>query len=142
MPVSPQFLQFALDQLGGVRPVSSRRMFGGVGFYAGELFFAIADNDTIYLKVDDATRGAYEREGMRPFQPFGPGTAPMRGYFELPPRLFEDVEELADWVRAALTVAATAAAQRKRPVRPRRRTAALPRKSAPSRKRPRKPRAR
>jgi DNA transformation protein len=110
-------------------------MFGGVGFYARGLFFAIADNDTIYFKVDATTRPAYLGAGMRPFQPFGPDSAPMNGYFELPPRLLEDVDELATWMRAAIAVAASAKLKPK--LSQPRRTAALPSKSAPSRRRPR-----
>jgi DNA transformation protein len=140
MAVSAQFLQFLLDQFGAVLPVRSHRMFGGVGFYAGELFFAIVANDTVFFKVDAATRGDYEREGMRPFQPFGPDTPPMSGYFEAPPRLYEDGDELARWMRAAIAVAARAAMARK-PRKPRR-TGVLPRKSAASRPGPRTSRAR
>ena len=37
-------------------------MFGGVGLYCGERFFALIDDGILYLKVDDrraaATRGA------------------------------------------------------------------------------------
>jgi DNA transformation protein len=118
MAVSAQFQQFALDQLSAISPVRARRMFGGVGFYSGELFFALAAEDTLYIKVDAATRPAFEREGMKPFQPFGPDYPPMNGYFELPARLYEDEEELARWVRAAIAVAARAvpAAKSKRSV--------------------------
>ncbi len=42
MPVSPSFRTFILDQLSRVAPrVRGRSMFGGVGIYAGELFFAL-----------------------------------------------------------------------------------------------------
>ena len=144
MAVSAQFLQFALDQLGAVEPVRSRRMFGGVGFYARDLFFALADNDTLYFKVDERTRPAFVREGMQPFQPFGPETAPMNGYYELPPRLLEDADELALWMRTALGVAAAAktAGAAKPKLRRSRRTGARPRKSTPSPPRPRTSRGR
>jgi DNA transformation protein len=41
-------------------------MFGGVGIYAAELFFALLDDDTLYFKVDDATRPQFESRGMTP----------------------------------------------------------------------------
>lgn len=105
MALSAQFLAFALDQLGQVRAVRSRRMFGAAGFYAGEAFFAIADDDTLYFKVDGATRPGYVAEGMKPFQPMGPDSAPMNGYYELPARVLEDHEELAVWMTRAIAVA-------------------------------------
>ena len=37
--------------------IRSKSMFGGVGVYSGERFFALIDNDdTLFFKVDDATR--------------------------------------------------------------------------------------
>ena len=132
MAVSSQYLQFLLDQLGSVRAVRSRRMFSGVGFYAGELFFAIASDDSLYFKVNDETRADYEREGMKPFCPFKDDTKAMRGYYELPSRALEDSEELALWMARAIAVAAASQA-----AKPRRRTASRPRKSGPLQKRPR-----
>jgi DNA transformation protein len=106
MTVSRQYLEFVLDQLGAVRKVRSKRMFGGVGFYAGELFFAIADDDALYFKVNDTTRADYEAEGMKAFSPFGDDAKPMRGYYAVPPRLLDDAEELAVWMQRAIDVAA------------------------------------
>lgn len=105
MSVSAQFLAFVLDQLGHVCPVVSRPMFGGVGLYADGAFFAIVHDDTVFLKVDDSTRGDYTREHMQPFQPSGPDGKPMGGYYELPPRLLEDAEELAPWMKQAIAIA-------------------------------------
>jgi DNA transformation protein and related proteins len=141
MAVSAQFLQFAIDLLSQVQAVESRRMFGGAGFYAGQHFFAIADDDTLYFKVDAATRPRYEAEGMRAFQPMGPDSAPMRGYYQLPPRLYEDVDELREWMRAAIAVAAHAAAAAVAAKSPRRKTARR-KTSAASRRRPKTSRGR
>ena len=69
MSVSDSFVTFVLEQLAGVRAVSSRRMFGGVGLYSAEWFFAVLDNDTLFFKVDEASVGAYKKRRMRPFQP-------------------------------------------------------------------------
>jgi DNA transformation protein len=102
--VSPQFSTFLLDTLGAVRPVTARRMFGGVGYYAEDLFFAIADDDLLYFRVDDASREFFEREGMQPFCPMGPGTKSM-SYYTVPARLYDDAEELAVWMRRAVDAA-------------------------------------
>lgn len=79
-------------------------MFGGVGIYGGERFFALIDEDTLYFKVDDVTRPAFEARGMAPFQPMGPEHGSM-GYYQVPEELVEDVEALRPWVEAALAVA-------------------------------------
>ncbi len=116
MAVSEECLLVVLDQLRQVTPVSSRRMFGGVGFYAGGHFFAIASGDVLYLKTDGVTVGRFTAEGMHPFRPFGPGTQAMP-YHELPVRVLEDVEELGVWVKEAIDVARRAKAGKK-PRRP------------------------
>ena len=104
MAVSAQFNDFVLDLLGAVCAVRARRMFGGVGYYADELFFAIADDDVLYFRADEASRVQFEAEGMAAFAPLGPGTKSMN-YFTVPPRLYDDSEELAVWMRRALAAA-------------------------------------
>ncbi len=111
MAVSGQFSTFLLDTLGAVRPVTARRMFGGVGYYSEDLFFALADDDLLYFRVDDASRGYFEREGMQAFCPMGPGTKSM-SYYTVPARLYDDPDELAVWMRRALEAARAAARAR------------------------------
>ncbi|HYO46476.1 MAG TPA: TfoX/Sxy family protein [Gemmatimonadota bacterium] len=110
--MSPEFRAFVEDQIGRVMPVRSRPMFGGLGLYSGDLFFAVVDDDVLYFKVDDVTRPRYEKRRMRPFNPMG---TPMNGYWQVPAGVLEDVEELASWVREAVEVAGRAKAKPRRP---------------------------
>jgi TfoX/Sxy family transcriptional regulator of competence genes len=72
--VSDGFRTFVLDQLARTTPgLRARSMFGGVGLYAGDLFFALMDDDVLYFKVDDNTRARFEELGMGPFRPRGDG---------------------------------------------------------------------
>ena len=112
MAVSAGYQTFVLDQLRRVLPgVRPKRMFGGVGLYADELFFALIDDDALYLKVDDATRPDFEQRGLRPFQPFGEGSTPMQ-YYQLPEDLLEDPEALRSWAEGAVAVARRAKQKR------------------------------
>jgi DNA transformation protein len=105
MSVSPSFRCFVLEQLGRVLPhIRARSMFGGVGLYSAERFFALIDDDTLYFKVDDATRPDFEARGMGPFRPGGPGGEVMQ-YYELPADVLEDAEALRRWADQALAVA-------------------------------------
>ena len=70
MAVTDSFVTFVLEQLEPLGPIASKRMFGGVGLYAGDLFFALIAGDVLYLKADEATRDAREKAGARPFEPF------------------------------------------------------------------------
>lgn len=114
MSVSDSFKTYVLEQLGRLRPdVRSRAMFGGVGVYAGELFFGLIDDDTVYLKVDDVNRPAFEAEGMGPFMPFGPGGEVMQ-YYELPEGLLDEPDDLRSWVDGAIEVAGRAKGRKKK----------------------------
>ena len=107
MPVSDTFRTFVLDQLGRVAPkIRSRPMFGGVGIYSDDLFFALIDDDLLYLKVDDSNRPDFEARDLKPFQPFGEGGEVMQ-YYQLGEDLLEDLEELRVWVEKSIDVART-----------------------------------
>ena len=67
MPASDGFLELLKDMLNGFGPVSVRRMFSGAGLYAGGIMFGLVADDTLYLKVDETTQGAFEAEGLGPF---------------------------------------------------------------------------
>lgn len=112
--VSPSFRAFVLEQLGRCVPsIRARNMFGGVGIYAGELFFALIAEDTLYLKTDDLTRPEFERRGLGPFRPYGEQGEVMQ-YYRVGEDLLEDAEELRSWVEQAVEVARRA---RRRPSR-------------------------
>lgn len=104
MAVSESYLEFVEEQLGRVTAVRSRRMFGGVGLYAADVFFAVIDDDVLYLKVDDETRAAYTELGMEPFRPYKDKPHSM-DYYQLPAEVLEDIEMLSKWVGNAVDAA-------------------------------------
>ena len=106
MPVTAGFKAFIKDQLSLFGPVTIRNIFGGAGVYADGVMFAILVDDTFYLKADEATQPAFISEGMGPFTYRPPGKGPVAmSYFEVPPRLLEEPEELAAWARDAHRIA-------------------------------------
>lgn len=108
MAVSPSFRDFVEDQLGQVVPVRTRSMFGGLGIYSGDLFFALAADDVLYFKVDDGNRPDFEARGMEPFRPYGDDrTMP---YYQVPGDVLEDTDLLDAWAGKALDVARRARA--------------------------------
>ena len=105
MSVTPSFRILVLEQLArAVSGVRHRAMFGGVGIYSGDLFFALIDEDTVYFKVDDSNRPEFEARGMGPFQPTGPGGEVMQ-YYAVPEELLEDPDALRPWIERSLAVA-------------------------------------
>jgi DNA transformation protein len=113
MPVSDDFREFVLEQLRTVTPVTAKRMFGAIGLYAGPVFFAIVDDDTLYFKTGDASRPRYVEAGSRAFQPYGDGTSSM-SYFEVPADVLEDEEQLREWTREAIDAARASKTKRRK----------------------------
>ncbi|MGY3615014.1 TfoX/Sxy family protein [Bradyrhizobium sp. USDA 10063] len=107
--------EFLIDLFADFGPVTIRRMFSGYGISADGTNFALSLRAGLYFRADDETIPRFEAEGSKPFQyQTSTRTVTVNSYWQLPARLFDDSEELAQWARAALA-AAQRAALRKRP---------------------------
>ena len=99
-------------------PVSVRRMFGGAGVYADGVMFALIAGGAIYLKTAPEGTDAFERERCGPFSyATKDGARQITSYWQMPDRLYDDPEELAQWARTALAVARAGPAKKARPKR-------------------------
>src|SRR3954470_16925286 len=105
MSVGAVFLQYVLEQLERLGGVTSRRMFGAVGLYRDDVFFALIDDDTLYFKVDDSTRPDYESRGMAAFRPYKNRPEVSMTYFTVPADVLDDAEELVTWARRSVAIA-------------------------------------
>jgi DNA transformation protein len=127
--VQPGYLAYILEQLGGVQGVdrvTSRRMFGGIGLYSGELFFGLIDDDTLFFKTDESNSAEYLARNMPRFMP--PVNRPMgpMGYHQVPADIIEDPDALVSWARKAVTVAMVANVAKARAPKARARKARTP----------------
>lgn len=92
-----------MGQLRGLEDVTVRKMFGGAGLYKDGVIFGLVAEATMYLKVDEENRGYFEEMGMNAFQPFA--DRPMKmPYYEVPPEVLEDPDELAIWSMRSVEV--------------------------------------
>ena len=106
---------FLIDLFADFGPVTIRRMFSGFGISADGTNFALALRAGLYFRTDETTIPQFEAEGSKPFSyQTRAKTVTVNSYWELPARLFDDSDELANWARRALA-AAQRAALRKRP---------------------------
>ena len=113
MAVSNDFLEYVLDQLAYAGEVIPRKMFGGVGLYLQDIFFALIADDILYFKVDDSNRQDYIASGTGPFRPFAEKSYTMQ-YYEVPIGVLEDREAVSLWAGKALEVARRKATCRKK----------------------------
>lgn len=107
MPTTPEYAAYILDQLNQIQPVTSRKMFGGVGiFCAYGMFALITSGDVLHFKVDDENRAAYEAAGMEQFQSMP--------YYQLPGDVLDSNEDLALWMEGSIAAAERAANKKKK----------------------------
>jgi DNA transformation protein and related proteins len=87
--------------------VDVRRMFSGFGIYADDVCFALYLRGEFYLKADETTIPRFEAEGSEHFSySTRAKTVSVRSWWRMPTRLYDEPEELADWARQAVAVAA------------------------------------
>ena len=102
MSSSAEFLEFLEEQMDLFGRVTTRRMFGGAGFYRDGLMFALVADDVLYLKTDNASRSDFESEGLTPFTyATRNGQNTIISYHRAPLRCLDDRDEMADWCRKA-----------------------------------------
>ena len=105
MPVSGAFAEHARELLGGLGPIRTKRMFGGVGVYCDDVMFALLDDDDLYLKTDDLNRSEFEAAGSEPFVIGMKGRTERTSYWRIPAEASEDPEEALRWARLGLEAA-------------------------------------
>ena len=119
MALSSSFLDHAKELFAPFGDIRIRKMFGGAGVYCDDLFFALLDDDAVFLKVDEETRGEFETRGLAPFsyESKEGEVMVMKGYFAAPEVIFEDDDELKRWGTMALDAAGRAAKFKKKPAK-------------------------
>ena len=108
--MSSDYVDFVLDALADWHTVTGRRMFGGYGLFRQGVMFALIIDETLYFKVDGSTRPAFEQAGSTTFVYYAKGKLVALSYWQVPPDLFEDSEQLGQWAQKAWQVALRAQA--------------------------------
>ena len=104
MPVTEAAVQDFLAKLSAVRPITSRKMFGGIGIYCEGTFFAVIDDDRLYFKVDDQNLPDYEARGASQWVIEGMSNGGPMPYREVPADVLTSTV-LGDWIDKAVQVA-------------------------------------
>ncbi len=104
MAVSPSYQAFIVEQLAPHLPVRAQAMFGAVGLYTGEVFFAVIADDTLYFRTDAQTRADYEAAQMPAFAPYRNPNRVLP-YHAVPIHILEDEDQLQVWVERAVAAA-------------------------------------
>lgn len=104
------FVAHCMELLAVLGPIHSKRMFGGHGLYADDVFVAIISGDQLYLKTDAQTRPRFEAAGCADFRydrrsKDGSVTTASLGYYQPPEEALESAALMAPWARLAMEAA-------------------------------------
>ncbi len=106
MAVSPGFLEHLRELLAGLGRIQVKKMFGGASLQVDDAAFGLVFGETLYLKVDDQNRAAFEAERCAPFTyTFKDGRTGQLGYWTLPEAALDDPDEAVRWARLGLEAA-------------------------------------
>ena len=107
MATNPEFQAYIVDLLTPHYPVTTRKMFGGVGIFCEYGMFAlITGDDELFFKADAENRGDYEAAGMAQFMSMP--------YFQAPIEVLESSEKLGMWLAKSVDAARRAPKKKKR----------------------------
>jgi DNA transformation protein len=99
--MSRDYLDYLHDLFSAFAPVTTRAMFGGHGVYRDGVIIAIVIDEAIYLKVDDATRAAFEAVGSQPFMYEAKGKSVPMSYWSVPEDALDSPQEFRPWAQRA-----------------------------------------
>ena len=93
------------EVFGAFGPIETRRMFGGHGVWHQGLMIGLVFGNTLYLKVDEQTRGQFEAQGLGPFEYSRKGKMVALSFYRAPEEMLESPAEAVEWARLAYAAA-------------------------------------
>jgi DNA transformation protein len=113
MVASASFAEFLREQLAPLGHVTMRRMFGKTGVFCDGLMFGMVTDNTLYFRVDERNRAAFEEAAsVPPLNYKKKGSMIDLAFWRAPERLFDEPDELVTWARLALAAARRVAVKR------------------------------
>jgi DNA transformation protein and related proteins len=110
---SDGFAEFLRDQLTPLGHITLRRMFGKTGVFCDGVMLSMVTEDTLYFRVDEQNRAAFEEAASTPPLNYAKGGKLIDlAFWRAPERLMDAPDELLSWARLALAAARRIARQR------------------------------
>ncbi len=105
MKAHDEFIDYLLELMQPLGPVSARPMFGGYGIYIDDLMFALVADDSLYFKTGDNSRSDFENRGLQPFSYQRNGKTFNMSYSEAPAEVLDDTDAMVWWANRAIEAA-------------------------------------
>ena len=107
--MSRDFVDYVVELMAPLGPVTARKMFGGYGLYHDGLMFALIGDETLYIKADDANRDKFIAAGSEPFLYHKKGKQYSMSYYRAPAEALDDTDAMYEWARLGYDAAVRAA---------------------------------
>ena len=117
MPLSDkekEFVNYVVELMQSIGPVSAKGMFGGHGIFLDGLMFGLVADSILYLKVDQETEKEFKDKGLDAFTYNKKGKEFKMSYYQAPEEALEDVEEMNLWANKAYGAALKAASKKRK----------------------------
>jgi len=107
MASSPEYVDYVVDLLNPHYPITTRKMFGGVGIFCEYGMCAlVTSDDVLHFKVDDGNLADYQAAGMSQFHNMP--------YYELPGDVLDSQDDLGAWLEKSIAAAKAADKKKKK----------------------------
>lgn len=106
MALNEDFKDFVLDQIGGVGPFDTKRMFGGVALLRDGSAFAKIKHDKVWLKANDNNKQDFMDLGMKQYT-YGKNNSRTLNFFEVPAKVIENRDQLQAWAKKSIEATLT-----------------------------------
>jgi DNA transformation protein and related proteins len=115
MSYNPSFADELLGLMQGVGKITTRKMFGALGFYHGSALFAcLMDGDIFYLKAKGVLAEELKEAGSKLFTYNGKsGKQVAMPYWTAPLVCLDDPDEMTKWCKKAIVSLADIPAPKK-----------------------------
>ena len=97
------YTQEILERLSGFEGVTSKSMFGGVGFFKEKTMFGGIMDGKFRLRADESSKHEFEELGGKRYTNESKGKG--MPYWEVPDVIYSDPKTLAKWAKRAYDVA-------------------------------------
>ncbi|WP_193089757.1 TfoX/Sxy family protein [Advenella sp. FME57] len=112
MSVSRDFLEYVLDLLAPLGPITTRRMFGSVGLYLdGRMFAIVSGENRFYVKSDSQTQAQFDKADCLPLtyttkKTNGDSKTIALSFHAPPESVLDDRQQMLEWAQLGVEAAA------------------------------------